>query len=475
MVNFLCPYCLSPYGPLDAPNCEQCTAEVPPEYRREVLTVPTLSMMTVGFSNHGKTNYLLSLLLTMDKAAHVLPAGSGYHGYAMGGPSLEAVRRMRQGARAGAVAEPTQKGTVEPPILYKFAKFPGSATTNFAFYDIAGEYFGALQRLEGPIHEILRQCRTIWFLVSLTDLEESAEGNTLPDLFQIYLGGVQNLGVDLANRDLVVVFTKGDRAFDLPEEVEDYLATDPFRQVTRTDVHHERMVDFDFSAYVRDMQRISDRLRRFTAEHQMLDGASFISMVEARGLRLHFCVTSALGQDPHAIVLDEHDPQVDPDLDRQRVLDPALWAIHLDRGRVRKKVAIVLDSARGSEEVLYGGDDLQRCFDQVAEYADFDAYTLGRTRVTRRMDQPPPTAPEPHEPPRLVGPILDSLPESTTALVLATEEPDDLGDFVGTQWADRLFLAVHGDEKEVSWLNSRVYPDGIDVQDLVNYIQRIDD
>ncbi len=209
------------------------------------------------------------------------------------------------------------------PMLYSVNNIPEYGSRCLVMYDVAGEMFDALSAVRKNVASI-KQVNSIWFFVSIKDLEKDEQGRSITELFQIYLFGVmRKLDTNLEGRNLIVVYTKGDQLIR-EARIEEYLTSDPFTTLTSRQ-HHSKEIKFSLTEYIQDMQTMSNWLEEYTFDH-VRNGAAFVNMIKANKMNLIFSVTSALGQSP-----DNDSNRMVEDGVRYRVLDPFLWAIVSDK------------------------------------------------------------------------------------------------------------------------------------------------
>jgi len=438
-----CPYCTHSLTTAVA-QCPNCERDLPKNYLRICQQAPPLWLVTAGFSGHGKTTYLSALTLKLENLGRKLD-GTFYEYFDE--YTHEVVRQKRREAQTG--EQPPPSAVTEPrPLYISLYQLPGNLNRTLVMYDIAGEVFTSLEAFQCYVHA-LPEVQTIWMQVSLSDLAEDAEGNTLPNLFQSYQSALLEHGAELSNHTVIVIYTKADTV-DFPGEVSDYLTEDPFLGLL-ADGPVERMTDFSLSEYVQGMEWLSNVLERFTDQH-VPGGTAFINMIRGKGMQLHFCAVSALGQSP------------DPGLNRvlsetssHRVLDPFFWTLWLSAPsekrvgvKSRGEVMLVLDASPESK-ALYEQQLAQPLWEALKERGYLaKTYYLGRSRVVSHQGQPPPSEPARRPLQRLIGPILEQSP-SGLAVVVTTGAIRDLADFRATDWKGRLVLVSTDDEDESYW------------------------
>jgi hypothetical protein len=438
-----CPYCTHSLTTAVA-QCPSCERDLPKNYLQICQQAPPLWLVTAGFSGHGKTTYLSALTLKLENLGRKL--SGTYHDY-FDEYTHEVIKEKRREAQTG--EQPPPSAVTEPrPLYISLYQLPSNLNRTLVMYDVAGEVFTSLMAFQSYV-QALPEVQTIWMQVSLSDLEEDAEGNTLPSLFQSYQAALLEHGAELRNHTVIVIYTKADTVQGFPGEVWDYLTNDPFLDLLSDDPV-ERLTGFSLSEYVQGMQRLSKVLERYTDQH-VSGGTAFINMIRGKGMQLHFCAVSALGQSP------------DPGLNRvlsqtssHRVLDPFFWTLWLSAPSEKRvevetpgEVMLVLDASPESK-ALYEQQLAQPLWEALKERGyPAKTYYLGRSRVVSHQGQPPPTEPARRPLQRLIGPILEQSP-SGRAVVVTAGAIRDLADFRPTDWKGRLVLVTTDDEVEES-------------------------
>lgn len=459
MAKLACPYCHHVQLFDEKADCENCGNEVTPQFLRAAAKTPPIYLATVGFTQHGKTTYLDSLMTMVENLGKI--SDRTYHEY-MDDPTFEKVQRMRKQVQQREVPESTRATRDVQPMLVSLHNFLDQPVHPVILYDLGGEVFDRkadIQRFAEP----MKNAHTIWFFVSVYDLEnpdEQGRGEdfirSLSDLFAVYRSGMERLGVSLKGRNLLIVYTKADQvANQLPAQVRNYLRSDKYYDLARLKRSEARGLGFDPDAYLRDILEISDELREWT--YDIEGGTPFINMLDESGMNVLFTVTSSIGR--------QSDPNTDRMIEfrRYRVLDPLLWALLHNRAiGGDRMIALILDSAAGADHV-YANDLPHHAFDYLSGQGNVTTYYLGQaTSVSRAGSRPPDAAPEdPH--PSLIGPILDSL-DDKDAVVIVLDRPDhdgtsdvliDLEDYDIPAWRRRIVILTF-QEGLVTWERSRV-------------------
>jgi hypothetical protein len=412
---------------------------VPATFVKEYDQVKPLWLVTIGFKRHGKTTYLAALTLMLEKLSIVL---EDVFADPLDMRTINAIRNMRIEAKEGKISGPTDEQPNYLPLLLSMYNLPESGSRCLVMYDVAGETYAALDKTVVPA---IRHCTTTWFLISLSDLPEDKEGKTITELFKVYRSGMEQMKVDLRDRNLVVVYTKADKE-PSTRDVKDYLRNDPFQNLTLSSAKDQSLNNFSLTDYIADMGRMSDYLREYTRT-RVESGAAFINMVKAQGMNLHFCVTSALGQGA-----EDGSLRLREDAKRFRVLDPFFWAIALDMQESARSFQLAVD---GSDETTYRR--ALELWEVAANHGDVTTYLLGQTQAVAVPGQRPPDNSPRVDAACLIGPILEQVPPDGRLLLLTGNRILDLMDFYNTSWRDRLILVTMDESSTQEWPNTMVY------------------
>ena len=460
MARVICPFCLKPHDFMSSLVCPTYQEPVPAAYVRDYDKVPPLWLVTIGFTQHGKTTYLAALMLMLESIGNVW--GGVYYRH-LDQYTVDTIQQWRREAMFGELP-PAGSKAVPRPILSNIYHIPESGSRCLVMYDVAGEIYNSLSEVQEYVTSI-KQVNTTWFLVSLPDLLSDQEGKTITDLFNVYLSGMENLRLDLSGRNLIVIYTKGDVAV-FPREFKDYLRTDPFQGLTRKDANIPDSQDFSLQDYIQEMKCISSQLEEYTRK-QVKGGAPFINMVKASGMNLVFCVTSALGESP-----DSTSNRLRVDAFRHRVLDPFLWAITLERPTSPRLIGLVVDASQESH-LVYDEALLPVVWERLSDYGELTTYYLGQTSPASQPGQRPPKSPPSLVHQRLIGPILEQASPDTRFMVLATGSITDLADFYNSPWRDRVLLVMVEEDHQQDWPNTIVFHPGDAPMVLVDALLRL--
>lgn len=441
MARVICPFCLQPHETGVAPRfkCPRSNEVLPAAYIEQYERVPPLWLATVGFAEHGKTTYLAALTLTLDHISNLWPKS---YCRSLDQYTLEArrgwMRAARLGERHGATSVRAPR-----PLLINVTDLPERGNRCLVMYDVAGEIYQRLEEEDGYL-AALRYVSTTWFFVSLDDLD--AQDHTLSELFTVYLAGLENMRADLTDRNLIVVYTKGDRLQH--PAIRAYLQDDPLQRLTHPDGMGGAPGGFNLTDYYSAMEAMSETLREHTLR-RVPGGRAFVNMVESHGMRLTFSVTSALGGDP------DRGAELREDVRRFRILDPFLWAVRLERPLTTRQLTLIVDAS--DSQGVAGEAVVGELWAQLNSAGDVTSYRLGAERSIALPGQKPALGKLGPPRPRLAGPILERLPATGRAIIVSAGPVLDLEDYQGGPWQERLLLVGLEEAPAQEWKHTLVY------------------
>ncbi|MDW8300070.1 MAG: hypothetical protein RML95_12125 [Anaerolineae bacterium] len=461
-----CPFCTKQHDFSRFPfSCPETGREVPMTFIREYRSTPPLWLVSVGFSGHGKTVYQSALTLMLEQISAVW---EGVYNRYLDPETNRIVREWRHQALTGEQPRPNPAQQLPPPILMSVYNIPTYGSRCVVMYDISGEVFESLDLVNSDPNfiAVLRHVDTVWFLISLKDLlsfdNQQGGMHTMQDLFNAYMTGMEQLGARMQGRNLIVVYTKADAVF-FPPEVRAYLAEDELRDLTNPASELILPTAWDMNAYVARMEHISELLLQYTRKN-IRGGAAFINIARSHGMNLKFCVTSALGRSP-----DGETHVMREAATRYRVLDPFIWALHLQREKPTGSYALVLDAGQGADPA-YQHNLPRKLFELIHEHGDVTTYFMGEAKPTSLAGQQPPERPPRTARPRLIGPIVDRLAPDTTVVILASGRTRDLADFRQSARRHKLLLVVFDEDDTTEWEHKFIYRTPEDVETLIEVI-----
>ena len=184
--QMVCCYCLKWVRSTAArpTHCTECRKELPPLYVERYTQVPPFFVQVFGWSQVGKTVYLIALTLTLMKMNSVW--GRGYAHNPATDATRNKIREINQGLSKGQMPRPTQLGSEElyMMILENMERWGGRTLVS---RDCAGEIFDTMNV---PLDQVpfLLKAPTTLMLVSLPDLwGTNSDGRSMYDLMTNYL------------------------------------------------------------------------------------------------------------------------------------------------------------------------------------------------------------------------------------------------------------------------------------------------
>ena len=458
-----CPQCLAHLSEV-MEVCPACGLTLPSDYCRICSEAPPLPIVAIGFTHHGKSHSLATCLLAIDELTTLLPNVS-YR--PLGEHTSKSLGLWRSAERARRKLAPTPpirpdqlgsnvpaQGAIEPsrePLIFSVSGFYAPRT--LLIYDMPGQSFETYQKGHLTL-PALRLAQTVWFVVSGYDLENPRDGmndesKLLADLFGTYSQAMKSLGASLEGRNAVIVLTKGDKLGATratakvggTDWIKEYLDTDPCAP------DYRGIETFSPEAYDQPLHDMSDRLEKFCA--RLPTAQNLINLLREHKMNVHFCVTASLGADAS----EEHDTKVPGGWKRQRSLDPLIWTLTLEKERVEaNSLHLILDGGADAEPAYasHGGAPLPEALWQVlTRQREVSVWLLGQSGPAAAPRMPPPSAPPARPRPRLIGPLLESLPAGARAVAVTHGVIPDLQDFRGTEWNGRLLLVCTSDQEAV--------------------------
>jgi hypothetical protein len=442
----------------DTPNQNE---EIPELYITQYDEVPPIWLLTVGFSRHGKTCYIAALTLMLENLYRVWTETTWFP---LDDYTTKLIRGTRHQAFKGGVPEHTEHLR---PIFINMYEVPKFKDNCLVIYDAPGEIYEDFQTFGSDEITLrpLKKVKNIWFLVSLDTLDNDPE-KKINDLLNIYIAGMQRLKLSLAGRNLIVVYTMADKLMEvMPEDVTTYLLDDPFKNITsknQTDLKKNISVQ----TYIEKMKGVSGKLEKYTIE-KVPGGGAFVKLARRSGMGLYFSITSALGADPVNGEMGEESAA------RFRVLDPYLWALHLNEPDKKPlSIKLILDGTLESE-VIYSRLGISNLFDALSDMGDVTTYILGQTSQVSVKNQTPPTKRPSIPKSRLIGPILDRQESETVIVVITTGKIEDLADYPASEWASRILIVKIGEEQTQEWGNQIIIRENDENSLVVDEVRRL--
>lgn len=437
-MSILCPYCgtKQAFGGTST-QCVNCHKDVPRNYLLNARKRAPIWMVTVGYSQHGKTTFVDSMMMTIEKLGKI-SAGTVFN--YLDEDTSKKIRMIRKEAQLGELPDstimPADRAT---PMLVSLPRFKGNESNTLVIYDLPGEIFDDPNLVE-QYADAIRHCETIWFLISLDDIGADKEGRYISDLVRIYVEGLERLGAKVKGRRVLVIYTKADKLLtQLPEKVFNYLMEDPYAKLVEMKMEEAKKVPFQEHEYEVQMHHISEKLKEFTYDN-VPGGDALVSLVDYHEMQLDFAVVASV---PGA-----NGRTMGAAAPRFRVLDPLIWSLSaVPNGESEGELALILDAGKGYEKVWSSGlptelyDLLQDRNMAVRTFYTGQSEALATPRPERNPRR---------SMPRLVGPILDRLPDNSYVLVVVNGPIDDLYDYYYSGWHDRLYILTFTNQN-VDW------------------------
>jgi hypothetical protein len=454
MARVICPFCCTVHDFSKSLQCPNSPWKVPTDFVHDYDVFPPIWLMTLGFKQYGKTTYLSALTLLLEGMDQIIQS-QWYE--PLDTYTFNAIRQMR--TVDDRTPETTPLGPIRP-LLFRVGDMGNLGSRCLVLYDLAGESFEVPENV-GESAPALREVNTVWFLVSLPNLEQDNPRRTVSELLRVYLAGMDELKIDARGWNLIVIYTKADDVAAFPEDLRDYLVSDPLTRVAKGGIVADSVMSFDLETYLAEMRRVSDRLEEFTRT-RIPNGAGFINRARSKGMNLVFSMVSSLGQKP-----DERG-ELRHEKSPRRVLDPFLWALTLERKRQSRSLRLVLDVA-GPQDHLPSElvADLWR---SLINHGEVTTHVLGQIRPVSGSGQPPPDSFGTRKRQRLLGPILQTCSSADRLMVLTGGPILDLADFRASEWSDRLLIVSTQDESSLDWDHSEACRSGEDIGFLVDQL-----
>jgi hypothetical protein len=265
---------------------------------------PPYIVSLVGFSGHGKTVYLASLLYTLqDRLTRVWP---GFYRRGLSQEAVDVLYENLKMLREGTLPESTRRNFPRPNI-HELCNLPGKGDRQLLIYDPPGEAFYRDASMQ-EYASFVSKAKVVLFLISLADMAEPVS-HEMRHLLEVYTLGMASMKAKKGQQHLVVVYTKADlllKRFEERPELVSYL-----RQSEESSIA-------DVKRYRRNLAKISDQLADFTLSD--LGAHGFVGHANSEFKSVSFCALSSLGSAPI-------DGRLDVRMDPHRVIDPLMWVL----------------------------------------------------------------------------------------------------------------------------------------------------
>jgi hypothetical protein len=321
----LCPYCLAnvQFALQEGYSCPDCNEQVPAMYVRGYDRYPPLIASAIGLRGHGKTIYFASLFYTLYESPLSAFWQPNFFALSLSDQDLETVHNNARMLKERKLPGSTPMNFPRPTLL-RVAGIPmweERRDCTLVFYDTSGEAFVRASEMV-KYARFAQHAEMVLLLISLSDMQDPA--HEMRTLLNTYVIGMEDLGGNTREQDLMVVYTKGDEIIDRlsPPTWNDgrtYLVSGPVDSLAQV------------RGYRRRMGEISTLLYNYTRTE--LKANEFVNLAQSNFRGVGFSIVSALGSAPR-------DGQMPVEVNPLRVLDPMIWMIarapSLSRHRSRR-------------------------------------------------------------------------------------------------------------------------------------------
>lgn len=322
-----CPYCFNKVKITErALSCVVCKQIIPLEYYDAYPTAPPFFIPVIGWSQTGKSVFLETLTLTVEKMGRIWP---DFIAVPLGAATQEFIRERKKRIRQGNIADATNVELYweDAHILYLQNMEPWGSRT-LVMRDMNGELFHD-HTIPKEFVPLIRWASTAFFMISIPDLEAVPDWH-LGELFSCYARSIRESAGPraLEGRRIVVILSKADRIVDLPDEFQEYLARDPMQRALQT---KERVPMFDYGAsraYLEKLKAVGSNLQAWFEDE--FEGERLTRAAKNAGIPLQFTIISSTGADASNGVIQGP-------LRPTRILDPFFLALEAETKRMRRR------------------------------------------------------------------------------------------------------------------------------------------
>jgi len=328
----ICPFCMNVHDPT-VRECPEKQLRIPVTYLEAGSEkIPVLFIMTIGYTEHGKTCFLSSLL-------HSLHEGSfakSWPRFSFLGLTQETLKSISQSyitpLHQGILPASTQV-FFPAPLILEFQYIPlrigvfkrvlSAVSSNggqvdpsdviVVFYDIGGEIFDVKNQIDTCL-PILQKINPLIFLMDLPGMLEKAQEGEL-DVRERMHALINNIhlalteGAKRKKRDIVVCFTKADKMWGKPEMY------GPLSERLDNSIPTAE----EIAGYMANLESFSKNVGDYIASEY---SAFYNTTVNNFG-NLRFAAVSALGSSPENNKIRVLEPN--------RVFDPLFWSFRLNK------------------------------------------------------------------------------------------------------------------------------------------------
>jgi predicted RNA-binding protein with TRAM domain len=293
----------------------------------ERKNIPRTRIGFVGFSGHGKTVYLISLVYMWD----ILEVKSRDFKYEpKDTTSFEVVHSLVPEFKKGKLPGITQFDFLKPtPILLN--RIPGFGNRFLIFYDVSGEVYEKNIETITDRGRYVAQSDVVIFFISITKSGDEWQ-EKIRKLLSLYTRAVYNdLRIDIKKRQhCIVVFSKSDELISTTEDKK------------LSDSLIEFLQKGSYEWYLENAQNkkegdiIADKLKQLKKESKVVEGwlkekgcAGFIKEARDYFKSVEYTIVSSTGAACKGMNLAAELTPEDP----KRVLDPFFWILEKSRPR----------------------------------------------------------------------------------------------------------------------------------------------
>jgi hypothetical protein len=261
-------------------------------------------LSVVGFTGHGKTVYLASLMHALEKSLIRLWP-SPFYRMGLDQNTVDTVIQNSMLLTRGELPQSTPK-TFPRPSIHLLNQIPQYGTRGLIVYDPSGESFNSGQDIM-DFAGFVQRARVVMFLVSIADLEEP-KADHLFRLLNNYVLGMANMKGKTRDQHLVVTFTKADQLLE---------SLAPYPLVVRHLISDSNELASP-KKYTATMTTISNVLSDYM--RMELQAINFMRLAQTQFKSVVYCAVSALGAAPEQNrLLTAVEPRC--------VVDPFLWVL----------------------------------------------------------------------------------------------------------------------------------------------------
>lgn len=315
--SVVCPFCLTEnrYSKrLD--NCLKCGVALPVQYMSNYKEALPFYVQLIGWSRVGKTVYLQTLALMLKKMERFW--GNNYVCSPLTETTLGFMENVKTYEVDGEMPYPTQVKLHDAFImlLQGMERWGGRTLVT---RDVAGENFMSNMQFPVEFMPYLVHVPVSIMMISIPDLKAEKK-QSVENLMNSYVDTLarHRPNYKSANLKVIVVLSKADKfKNELPNELKDYLESDPFN----IRINRNQFVDDNFMKdYMSKLYLSSAKIRDWFAETQP-GGQMFLNKATRERLSLEFCLISSTGTDPGP------NAKMLVDLNPLRVMDPYFLAL----------------------------------------------------------------------------------------------------------------------------------------------------